>query len=595
MSRVLIIGIDGATFDLIQPWAEAGDLPNLARLMAEGVHGLLESTLPPVTSPAWPTFATGKNPGKHSVFDFIRPMAASPPHRGGGGGSHFELVNATSIRTPTLWQILSEAGRQVGVMNVPVTYPPAPVNGFVIAGMLSPASGTFTYPADLLDRYADQMKPYRIAPRVQYKPGNEAEFAADLLDLVERRGEYALRLMSDYPYDFLMFHFQATDIMQHAFWKFVDPTHPRHDPQAAARFGPALKRIYQRIDGFIGQMLDHITDDTTIIVMSDHGFGPLHYVVNLNLFLLDQGLLQLKRGAWTRLKTGLFRAGLTPASIWHLIERAGLQNYVWQVSKSTRNKVVGKFLSFDDVDWSHTLAYSIGHVGQVYVNLKGREPEGIVEPGAEYEAVRQRVSDALRQLRHPRTGQPLVDRIIPGDQVAHGPHASRSPDLHVILDGYRAIAFPLFATDSHIVTRQIRGDSGCHRLHGIFIAWGPEVRPEAPSFAEKAGEGKAPPLIGGAGGGKTPPLIGGGRTIEDARILDLAPTILYLMNLPVPDDMDGRVLTDALTTSRPVEYRPAGPSAALRTGPPGDEAEAGLSVEETAEVEERLRALGYLG
>jgi len=560
MSRILVIGIDGGTFDLIQPWAEAGDLPNLARLMAEGVHGLLESTLPPVTSPAWPTFATGKNPGKHGVFDFIRPT-----------GGQFELVNATSIRTPTLWQILSEAGRQVGVMNVPVTYPPAPVNGFVIAGMLSPASGTFTYPADLLDRYADQMKPYRIAPHVQYKRGNEAEFAADLLDLVERRGEYALRLMSDYPYDFLMFHFQATDIMQHAFWKFVDPTHPRHDPQAAARFGPALKRIYQRIDGFIGQMLDHITDDTTIIVMSDHGFGPLHYVVNLNLFLLDQGLLQLKRGAWTRLKTGLFRAGLTPASIWHLIERAGLQNYVWQVSKSTRNKVVGKFLSFDDVDWSHTLAYSIGHVGQVYVNLKGREPEGIVEPGAEYKAVRQQVSDALRQLRHPRTGQPLVDRIIPGDQVAHGPHASRSPDLHVILDGYRAIAFPLFATDSRIVTRQIRGDSGCHRLHGILIAWGPEVRPKAPS------------------------LTGRGRTIEGARILDLAPTILYLMNLPVPDDMDGRVLTDALTTPRPVEYRPAGPSAALRTGPAGDDAEAGLSLEETAEVEERLRALGYLG
>ncbi len=544
MSRVLVIGIDGGTFDLIRPWAEAGDLPNLARLMTEGVHGPLESTLPPVTSPAWPTFATGKNPGKHGVFDFIRPM-----------GGQFEMVNATSIRAPTLWQILSEAGRQVGVMNVPVTYPPAPVNGFIIAGMLSPVGGTFTYPADLLDRYAHRMKPYRIAPHVQYKRGNEVEFVADLLDLVERRGEYALRLMDDYPYDFLMFHFQATDVMQHAFWKFVDPTHPRYDPESGARFGPALRQVYRRVDGFIGQMLDRIADDTTVIVMSDHGFGPLHYVVNLNLFLLDQGLLQLKRGVWTRLKTDLFRAGLTPASIWHLIERAGLQNYVWQVSKSTRNKVVGKFLSFDDVDWSRTLAYSIGHVGQIYVNLKGREPEGIVEPGAEYEAVRQRVVEALRQLRHPQTGRPLVERIIPGDQVAHGPYAYRSPDLHVMMDGYRVIAFPLFATDHRIITRQIRGDSGCHRLHGIFIAWGPEVR--------------------------------SGETVEGARILDLAPTILHLMGLPVPDDMDGRVLTEALTISRPVEYHSAGPA--------GARAEAGLSAEETAEVEERLRALGYLG
>jgi len=544
MSRVLVIGIDGGTFDLIRPWAEAGDLPNLARLMTEGVHGALESTVPPVTSPAWPTFATGKNPGKHGVFDFIRPM-----------GGQFDLVNASSIRAPTLWQILSQAGRKVGVMNVPVTYPPALVNGFIIAGMLSPVSGAFTYPADLLDRYAGQMKPYRIAPQVQHKEGNEAEFVADLLDLVERRGEYALRLMADYPYDFLMFHFQATDVMQHAFWHFVDPAHPRYDSRAAARFGPALEQIYRRIDGYVGQMLDHLPDDATVVVMSDHGFGSLHHVVNLNLFLLDRGLMQLKRGVWTRLKTDLFRAGLTPASIWHLVERVGLQNYVWQVSKSTRNKVVGKFLSFDDVDWSRTLAYSIGHVGQVYINLKGRESEGIVEPGAEYEAVRQRVIEALRDLRHPKTGKLLVDRVIPGDQVAHGPYAHRSPDLHVVFDGHRAIAFPLFATDSRVVTRQIRGDSGCHRPHGVFIAWGPEVRR--------------------------------GGVVEGAHIQDLAPTILHLMGQPVPDDMDGRVLAEALTTARPIERRPAGPGGA------GDET--GLSAEDSAEVEERLRALGYLG
>ncbi len=526
MSRVLVIGIDGGTFDLIRPWAKAGDLPNLARLMDEGIHGPLESTLPPVTSPAWPTFATGMNPGKHGVFDFIRPMAASPPHGGGRGGSQFELVNATSIRAPTLWQIISEAGYKVGVMNVPVTYPPTPVNGFVIAGMLSPVGGSFTYPPDLLDQYAGRMEPYRIAPHVQYKPGNEAEFTADLLDLVEQRGKYALQLMTDYPYDFLMFHFLSTDTVQHAFWKFVDPTHPRYDPQAAARFGPALKQVHQRVDGFIGQMLDRIPDDTTVIVMSDHGFGPLHYVVNLNLFLLDHGLLQLKRGVWTRLKASLFRAGLTPASFWHLIEHAGLQNYVWQVSKSTRNKVVGKFLSFDDVDWSRTLAYSIGHVGQIYINLKGRETEGIVEPGAEYEAVRQRVMEALQDLRHPTTGQPLVDRIVPGDQVVHGPYAHYSPDLHIVLDGYRTIAFPLFATDHRIVTRQIRGDSGCHRLHGIFIAWGPEIRPQTLPLAGESREGRTPPLAGGAGGGRTPLRFGGaggGATSQHLRGLGVAP------------------------------------------------------------------------
>jgi predicted AlkP superfamily phosphohydrolase/phosphomutase len=314
-------------------------------------------------------------------------------------------------------------------------------------------------------------------------------------------------------------------------------------------------------------MLERISDDTTVIVMSDHGFGPLHYVVNLNLFLLEQGLLHLKRGAWTQIKSGLFHAGITPASLWHLVERVGLQNYVWHVSKSTRNKVVSKFLSFNDVDWSRTLAYSIGHVGQIYVNVKGREPEGIVEPGPEYEAVRQQVTEVLQKLRHPESGQPLTDQVIPGDRVCHGPCSHRGPDLHVVLDGYRAISFPLFATDNHIVTRQIRGDSGCHRLHGILIAWGSGIRSKLQL------------------------------RIKGARILDLAPTVLHLMGLPVPEDMDGRVLTEALSTSRPVELRRADSTSSEGTAldQTGQEAQAGLSEEETAEVEERLRALGYLG
>jgi predicted AlkP superfamily phosphohydrolase/phosphomutase len=544
MSRVLVIGIDGATFDLIRPWADDGELPNLGRLMREGAHGSLESTLPPVTSPAWPTFATGKNPGKHGVFDFIRPL-----------GGRFELVNASSLRAKTLWDILSEAGRSVGIMNVPVTYPPKPVNGFVIGGMLSPMSGTFTYPADVLDRYADDLPPYRIAPNVQYKEGNEEAFIADLLDLVRRRGAYALRLMEDHPQDFLMVHFQATDVLQHALWRIFDPTHPRHDPDLAAETLPAFRDVYRAIDEAIGRMLERLDDDATAIVMSDHGFGPLHHTVNVNLFLLEQGLLSLKQGAWNRLKTGLFMAGLTPASIWHLIESAGLQNYVWQVSKSTRNRVVSKFLSFDDVDWSRTVAYSIGHVGQVYINLKGREPQGIVEPGAEYSVVRSQVAEALRELRHPKTGEPMVDEVIPGDTVVHGPYASRSADLHLVMDGYRAIAFPLFAADRRIVTRQIRGDSGCHRRHGVLIAWGHGIR--------------------------------SGAVLDDARIHDLAPTILHLKGLPVPNDMDGRVLTEALDIDRSVEYERA------------DEAQDGtqdsLSPEETAEVEDRLRSLGYLG
>jgi predicted AlkP superfamily phosphohydrolase/phosphomutase len=361
--------------------------------------------------------------------------------------------------------------------------------------------------------------------------------------------------MEDHPCDFWMFHFQATDVLQHALWKLVDQSHPRYEAEAATRFAPAFKAIYQSIDECIGRMVDRLSEGGTVFVMSDHGFGPLHNTVNLNLFLLNQGLMKLKRGAWTQLKAGLFRAGITPASIWHLIESVGLQNYVWQVSKSARNRVVSKFLSFDDVDWSRTVAYSIGHVGQIYVNLRGREPQGIVERGPEYEAVRREVIDALQELRHPRTGKGMVDEVIPGDEVVHGPYASRSADLHLVLDGYRAIAFPLFAADRRVVTRQIRGDSGCHRRHGVLIAWGDGIR--------------------------------AGEIATGAHIMDLTPTILHLMRLPVPDDMDGRVLTSLLELDYPVEYQRSESAEAA--------ADKGLSAGEAAEVEERLRSLGYLG
>jgi predicted AlkP superfamily phosphohydrolase/phosphomutase len=162
----------------------------------------------------------------------------------------------------------------------------------------------------------------------------------------------------------------------------------------------------------------------------------------------------------------------------------------------------------------------------------------------------------LGQLTHPQTGAPLLDRVIYGSDVTHGPHADQAPDLHLIFDGYRCIAFPLFATNNQVITQQIRGDSGCHRSSGIFIGQGP-------AFRQKL-------------------------TVEGSRIVDLAPTILHLLSQPVPEEMDGVVLGDALSPDLPpVRY------ARSEGGPDGPET--ALSEEDTAEIEDRLRALGYLG
>ena len=546
-TRVMVIGLDGATFDLIRPWAAAGKLPVFQRLLAEGASGNLESTVPPVTSPAWPTFMTGKNPGRHGVFDYIRPRHG-----------HFDLVNATSIDSAVLWEILSAHGKRVGVMNVPVTYPPRPVNGFLITGLLSPSGAEITYPPGFLKPYEARLGPYRVVPHVQYKPGNEDEFIADLNDLVERRARYALTLMEEEPWDFLMVHFLATDIIQHALWKHMDSSHPQHDPALATRYGDAILRLYQKIDHVLGEIMARLDNHTILMVMSDHGFGPLHWVVNLNNLFMQAGLLRLKRNPWTRLRAVLFYHGLTPARVYQWLSRLGLQNLTWRVSKQVRNRIVSQFLSFSDVDWEHTLAYSIGHVGQIYINVDGQSGTGAVHP-QEYAAVRERIIAVLHGLRHPDTGQPLVERIIPREEVCSGPHCDEGPDLHVVMDGYRCISFPLFATDERVITRQIRGDSGCHRSHGVFIAWGP--------------------------------FIARGRTVSGARIVDLAPTILHIMGLPVPDDMDGRVLEDIYVP----EFREAHPVRYDSRAGQEMKEQAALSAEETAELEDRLRGLGYLG
>ena len=546
MTKLLIIGLDGATFDLITPWAAQGQLPTLARLMREGVTGNLESTLPPVTSPAWPTFMTGKNPGKHGVFDFIRPRAGS-----------FDMVNASQIHGQLLWEILSDAGYSVGVLNVPITYPPRPVNGYLIPGLLSPDQGQTTYPADLLKPYAAELGKYRLTPNVQCTPGHEADFIADLHDLIDTQLRYALRLMRDQPTDVLMLHFLATDNGSHALWRFMDKTHPRYEAALAAQYGDALLKIYQHLDAAIAQIHSSlVTHHSSLIIMSDHGFGPLHRTINLNILFIEKGLMRLQPGFFTQVRWWAFRHGLTPATAYKILSKLGLQNITAQVSRKARNGAVGKFLSFEDVDWSRTVAYSMGHVGQVYLNLQGREPHGIVTPDR-YQAARQQVIDALNTLIDPATGQPLVDRIIPREDAAHGPYADQGADLHLILDGYRTIAFPLFATEGRVLTPQIRGDSGCHRRHGIFIGQGAAFEP--------------------------------GANIDGARLIDLAPTILRLLNVPVPADMDGRVLTAALSANLRGQSTQVG-AAATATPTPVD-----FTAAEQAEVEERLRALGYLG
>ena len=536
--KLLILGLDGATFDLIRPWADARKLPNLAKLMKNGVQTDLLSTLPPVTSPAWPSFMTGCNPGKHGVFDFIQPA-----------GDSYALVNASRIQKPTMWQILSNLGYRVGVLNVPVTYPPQPINGFMVSGILSPKQGTNSYPQDLISRYQDKLGSYRISPNIQYKPGNEAAYIKDIYDLIHAHGKWAVHLMQHEPVDVLMVHFIALDIMMHALWRLMDSNHPRHEPSP---YRDAILGGYQLVDDYVGQLLDLLPPEAHVLAMSDHGFGPLNRIVNLNNFLMEKGFLKLNRAPITRLKALAFKLGISPAVIYRLVEKIGLQNMATKVSKNTRNQVLGKFLNYDNVDWSQTVAYSMGHVGQIYLNMAGREPHGVVTK-ASYERTRQDIVNALQTLTD-ENGRSLITKIILREETYHGPYTEKGPDIHLILDEYNIIAYPLFATNGKIVTEQIRGDSGCHRREGIIVAYGPQFK-----------QNSQLPI--------------------DADIIDVAPTIFTLLGEPVPEHMDGNVLVDFFATQPNVTYFDAEEA---------QRAAHSLSEDDNKQIEDRLRDLGYL-
>ncbi|MCP4420600.1 MAG: hypothetical protein GY805_28675, partial [Chloroflexi bacterium] len=421
--------------------------------------------------------------------------------------------------------------------------------------LLSPDNGRTTLPPNFLDAYEQKLGNYQLAPSLLYRAGNEEAYIANLHDVLETRIRYALHLASDHQTDFLMVHFLITDIAQHTLWKHLDSSHPWHNPKLATRYGETILRLYARIDSALAELLDILPKDLTVLLMSDHGFGPLYRTINLNNFFIQTGLMKVKQNAGTKVRHFGFKHRITPALAGAVIRRLGLEQakkrFLPTINLS--NKIIG----FKDVDWGRTIAYSIGHLGQVYVNLKGREPHGIVEP-ENYISARQQIINTLKTLKDPVTNKPIVSEIIPREQAAQGPYLDNGPDLHLIMDGYCSMAYPMFAADGEIFTEQKRYNSGDHRREGIFIAHGPSFRR--------------------------------GASIEGASILDLTPTILHLMGVPVPNDMDGRVLERALTSEFCAQY----PITFQEPGIPNKDFRQ-LSPAEESKVEERLRGLGYLG
>jgi len=545
-SRVLVIGLDGVTWDVLSPLMESDRMPRLREVVERGASGVLRSTTPPITPAAWTTFMTGKQPGAHGIIDFER---------------YDPLTNRLKFNSTrclehvrNIWQIAGDAGLRVGAVNIPMTYPPIPVHGFMVSGFETPGPHSdFVYPAELKREILSRWPDPTLRAKWRRQPlGGDGLFRQNINYVCRsfhQGAEMTKHLADRFGWDLLMAVFKLTDNLQHKTWKYIDPRwanrHPRRRDMVYEAFGECDKAV--------GILLDYAAQhDATVMMVSDHGHGSLEGRVQPNWLLKRWGYLHLHGGGGR---------GVTRGRHW------------WDRLRGKTKKFAreGNILHDLAVDFSRTRACVMhaGMAGFLYLNLKGRQPCGIVEP-SDYERLRDEIGERLLSVR----SEPRRLPTSAGDETSQS-GVSLFPEVHKPEELYRCSRqdqpwlpdLMLIPQESLAVARKIRAPrpvqwlpyrkiEGTHRPNGILASFGPGIAH---------------------------------RTGTRAHIVDCAPTILAMLGLPVPEDMQGRVLTELF--DRPVKVKSASASV---TSTRSDETGDVYSEAELEKVTERLSDLGYL-
>lgn len=555
--KVVAIGIDGADFRIIDPMIKNNELENIAKLIKQGTRGDLRSTMPPITYAAWPTFATGKNPAKHGVMDFF-----SPPYQN-DENADFTFSNYKSIKCRTFWDLLKGTDIKVGVINLPVTYPPQPLNGFMISGMDTPSEKVcFTYPPDLLNGMKEKGINYRpdYVEFLQFKKGQSKnrikhEVIEDYFEIEEERGKAITHLMENKSWDFLVAVLGITDRLAHHFWHFHDPA----DPEQPNEFKEVIKDSYRKADSIIGDILERIDEDTTVMLMSDHGFGSYNKHFFLNNWLLEKGFLYLKKTSFKNIKK-FYRMVPVKKTVGEILQ-------IFRMKKLSRSLPVflsGLRLSFlipfpadtpERVDWRRTTAYAAAH--GIYVNIKGRTRRGIVEPGKEYEEVRNSIIELLGKTQDPEKGTFFIKDIHKKEDVLNGPYLDAAPDIY-----FETKNFEYYPNTAYLFKKTFKKRRfGNHKMEGILVLKGPGIKK--------------------------------GHVVDGAEIQDCMPTLFYCLGTSVSADFDGRVIEEAFEAEYLAEHRIMNGAYEENTEP--DASDEGVYSEEDEKIiKNRLKSLGYI-
>ncbi len=539
--RLIVIGMDGGTFEVIDRLTARGRLPVIAGLTGRGARCVLESTVPPVTIPAWPSFYTGMNPAKFGAFDFFVRR----------DGLIERIVTRNDVRANSLWGILGRSGLRSIVMNVPGTFPPEAIDGILVSGMLTPSGAGCAHPPSIRSFLDEASGGYVINESRSLARDPTSERFLPALEEVARKQARAFRALLDRePWRFGMIVFRGTDIVQHLLW---------NEPGRVDAF-------YETVDGIVGEILSGF-DDAHVVVMSDHGFGSYHHTFDINRWLVREGYLRVKTvvvdeeeeigrlkgerpgepsGEKRGMASGALLSGLAPAG-------DALKRILPPELRRLLVRLVPQARSFPDV--THRVDHARSRAHALTPHVADANAVYILERGAAGRRLREEIAGKLRSLTDPHTGKKVFDGVFAREDIYHGEYLPQAPDLVLLPDD--DVFLPAQITRRGGIFERLADPGSRHRRDGVLIAAGPDGAP--PGLPERAS------------------------------ILDLAPSILRFFGLEVDEEMDGKVIPIAGW------MRSEGEGVPRRRYPlvvdvPGGEARE----EPDEEIVDRLRGLGYL-
>ena len=480
--KIFILGLDGADYHYVKYLMKLDVLPNLKKIAQNGIFCPLRSTEPPNSFPAWTSFSTGVNPGKHGIF--YPAIFRDGSYRG-------RIVKSTDIKVPTIWRLFSEVGVSVGLINLPMTYPPHPINGFMVTSILTPGlHSNFTYPENLKFEILKKFPNYQIET-----PMNEG--IDKFYECAKIRKKLITYLFDKYKTDIKVAIFTELDRIQHKYWNNSD----------------VINNYYVFMDQIVGELWNRYGTDSNFIIVSDHGFGPSLIKFNVNVWLKKLGLLEFNEekieDSLSRIKTK-FLEKVKP-----YFKKVFTKLCIIEDIRKIRRKILGEHEDStvaelaDKIDWTKTKAYFREDMG-IRINLRGREVQGIV-PQEEYYPLLEYIITEAKKLKDEYHGHFFIKGGLLAHDIYQGEMADFAPDLQFKFHSfYNRCPRVNWGKNKKIIELNDE-NPGRHMEDGIFLAIGPVINNNF-----------------------------NGRL----RIIDVAPNILFIKGLNIPKYMDGKIVKE---------------------------------------------------